>query len=230
MSLAGKTLFISGASRGIGLAIAKRAAADGANVAMLAKTVEPHPKLPGTIYTAAAEIEAAGGKALAIACDIRDENAGLRGRAAGRRAFRRHRHPGEQRERDQPDRHRRDADEALRSDVRRERARHLRVLAGVPALSESRRRRPAATRTSSRLSPPLNMQPKWLASACRLHDGEVRHEHVHDRHGRGISRPRHRGEFAVAAHGDRHRRAADDSRRPGQAWPHARRSWPMLRT
>ncbi len=73
MSLKGKTLFVSGASRGIGLAIALRAARDGANVAIIAKTTEPHPKLPGTIHTAAAEIEAAGGKALAIACDIRFE-------------------------------------------------------------------------------------------------------------------------------------------------------------
>jgi citronellol/citronellal dehydrogenase len=74
MSLRGKTLFITGASRGIGLAIALRAARDGANVAVVAKTTEPHPKLPGTIYTAAAEIEAAGGAALAIACDIRNED------------------------------------------------------------------------------------------------------------------------------------------------------------
>jgi citronellol/citronellal dehydrogenase len=71
--LAGRTLFITGASRGIGLAIALRAAADGANIAIVAKTTDPHPKLPGTIYTAAAEIEAAGGKALPLACDIRDE-------------------------------------------------------------------------------------------------------------------------------------------------------------
>ena len=74
MSLRGKTLFISGGSRGIGLAIALRAAQDGANVAIAAKTAEPHPKLPGTIYTAAAEIEAAGGKALPILCDIREES------------------------------------------------------------------------------------------------------------------------------------------------------------
>lgn len=74
MSLAGRTIFISGASRGIGLAIAKRAAADGANVAIAAKTTEPHPKLPGTIYTAAEEIEAAGGKALPLVCDIRFED------------------------------------------------------------------------------------------------------------------------------------------------------------
>lgn len=71
--LKGKTLLITGASRGIGLAIGLRAARDGANVAILAKTADPHPKLHGTIHTAAAEIEAAGGRALAIQCDIRDE-------------------------------------------------------------------------------------------------------------------------------------------------------------
>ena len=74
-SLRGKTLLISGASRGIGLAIAKRAARDGANIVLLAKTVEPNPKLPGTLGTAAAEIVAAGGQALPVATDIRDENA-----------------------------------------------------------------------------------------------------------------------------------------------------------
>jgi citronellol/citronellal dehydrogenase len=72
-TLADKTLFITGASRGIGLAIALRAARDGANIAIAAKTTEPHPKLPGTIHTAAQEIEAAGGKALPLAVDIRDE-------------------------------------------------------------------------------------------------------------------------------------------------------------
>src|SRR5271154_2645776 len=73
MSLAGKTLFITGASRGIGLAIALRAARDGANIAVAAKTAEPHPKLSGTIYTAAEEIEQAGGKALPLVVDVRDE-------------------------------------------------------------------------------------------------------------------------------------------------------------
>ncbi len=73
MSLKGKTIFITGGSRGIGLAIALKAAADGANVAIAAKTVEPHPKLEGTIHSAAAEIEKAGGKALPLACDIREE-------------------------------------------------------------------------------------------------------------------------------------------------------------
>jgi citronellol/citronellal dehydrogenase len=75
MSLQGKTLFVTGASRGIGLAIALRAARDGANVAVAAKTTEPHAKLPGTIHTAAQEIEAAGGKALPLAVDVRDETA-----------------------------------------------------------------------------------------------------------------------------------------------------------
>jgi citronellol/citronellal dehydrogenase len=73
MSLNGKTLLISGGSRGIGLAIALRAARDGANVTIAAKTAEPHPKLPGTIYSAAEEIEQAGGKALPVLCDIREE-------------------------------------------------------------------------------------------------------------------------------------------------------------
>jgi citronellol/citronellal dehydrogenase len=72
--LQGKTLFITGASRGIGKAIALRAAADGANVAIAAKTAEPHPKLPGTIYSAAEEIAAAGGRALPLQVDIRDED------------------------------------------------------------------------------------------------------------------------------------------------------------
>jgi citronellol/citronellal dehydrogenase len=74
MSLKGKTLFITGASRGIGLAIARRAARDGANVAVAAKTVEPHPKLEGTIHTAAAAIEAEGGSALPVVCDVRQED------------------------------------------------------------------------------------------------------------------------------------------------------------
>jgi len=72
-TLEGKTLFITGASRGIGLAIARRAAADGANIVVAAKTTEANPKLPGTIHSAAQEIEAAGGRALALQVDIRDE-------------------------------------------------------------------------------------------------------------------------------------------------------------
>ncbi len=74
-NLSGRTLFVTGASRGIGLAIARRAAADGANIVLVAKTTEPNPKLPGTLYSAASEIEAAGGQALAVPTDIRDESA-----------------------------------------------------------------------------------------------------------------------------------------------------------
>ena len=74
-ALENKTLFVTGGSRGIGLAIAKRAAVDGANIVIAAKTSEPHPKLPGTIYTAAKEIEEAGGQALPLVCDIRDDKA-----------------------------------------------------------------------------------------------------------------------------------------------------------
>ena len=73
MSLQGKRIFVTGGSRGIGLAIALRAARDGASIAIAAKTAEPNPKLPGTIYTAAEEIKAAGGTALPIQCDLRDE-------------------------------------------------------------------------------------------------------------------------------------------------------------
>lgn len=73
-SLKGKTILVTGGSRGIGLSIAKRAAQDGANIVIAAKTAEPHPKLPGTIYTAAEEIKAAGGQALPLVCDIRFED------------------------------------------------------------------------------------------------------------------------------------------------------------
>jgi citronellol/citronellal dehydrogenase len=86
-TLAGKTLFITGASRGIGLAVATRAARDGANVVIVAKTTETHPRLPGTIYSAATEIEAAGGRALPLAVDIRDEAAVLAAVAEAEKAF-----------------------------------------------------------------------------------------------------------------------------------------------
>jgi citronellol/citronellal dehydrogenase len=87
MSLAGKTLFITGASRGIGLAIALRAARDGANIAIAAKTTRPNPKLAGTIYTAADDVARAGGKALPLAVDVRDEAAVKDGLARTAEAF-----------------------------------------------------------------------------------------------------------------------------------------------
>jgi citronellol/citronellal dehydrogenase len=86
-SLKGKTLFITGASRGIGLAIATRAARDGANIILVAKTTEPNPKLPGTLGSAAAAVEAAGGQALQVQTDIRDEDAVARAVAAGIERF-----------------------------------------------------------------------------------------------------------------------------------------------
>jgi citronellol/citronellal dehydrogenase len=87
MSLKNKTLFITGASRGIGLAIALRAARDGASIAIAAKTDTPHPKLPGTIHTAAAEIEQAGGRALPLVVDVREEDDVRRAIAATAEAF-----------------------------------------------------------------------------------------------------------------------------------------------
>lgn len=86
-TLKGKTLFITGASRGIGLAIALRAARDGANIVLVAKTTVPNPKLPGTLYSAAGEIKAAGGQALAVPCDIRDDSAVAAAIEAARRRF-----------------------------------------------------------------------------------------------------------------------------------------------
>ena len=138
---AGKTMFISGASRGIGLAIAKRAAADGANIALIAKTAEPHPKLDGTVYTAAKEIEEAGGQALPIVGDIRDgDSVAVRG-GQGRRAVRRHRHLRQQRLGDQPRVDHRGAAEAVRPDERHPGARHLRGVAGLhPAHGAGRTR------------------------------------------------------------------------------------------
>jgi citronellol/citronellal dehydrogenase len=159
MSLAGKTIFITGASRGIGLAIAKRAAADGANVAIAAKTTEPHPKLPGTIYTAAEEIEAAGGKALALVCDIRFEDqvqaavdktvetfGGLDICINNASAISPTPTVGY-------------GDEALRPDERHQHPRHLSYLQGV---------HPAPARTAAmphilNLAPPLDMDAKWFA-------------------------------------------------------------------
>jgi hypothetical protein len=148
-TLKNRTLFISGGSRGIGLAIAIRAAQDGANVVIAAKTTEPHPKLPGTIYSAAEDIERAGGQALPLVVDIRDEGAGAVGGCAERcRKFGRIDILGQQRERDQPDRHAADADEALRPDVRRRRARHVRCARRRACRSSSSRPRPAAVRIS----------------------------------------------------------------------------------
>ena len=117
MTLQGKTLFITGASRGIGLAIGLRAARDGANVVIAAKSDAPHPKLPGTIHTAAKEIEAAGGRALPLVVDVRDEEAVKGALARAAETFGGHRHRGQQRQRHQPDADPPDGNEALRPDA-----------------------------------------------------------------------------------------------------------------
>ena len=143
--LAGRTMFISGGSRGIGLAIAMRAARDGANIALIAKTAEPHPKLPGTIHTAAAEIEEAGGTALTIVGDVRDDEPVADGGRADGRAVRRHRPRREQRERDRPLPDRPDSNEALRPDAGHQRARHF---PAHPSCASRTCKRGRATRTS----------------------------------------------------------------------------------
>ena len=137
-SLKGKTLFISGASRGIGLAIALRAARDGANVAIAAKTAEPHPKLPGTIYTAAEEIEAPAARRCRC---LRHPRRGqvIDGGRQDRGEVRRHRHLRQQRQRHQPDRHAGDRHEALRPDAPDQHARHLH---GVEKVHPASARRP----------------------------------------------------------------------------------------
>ena len=142
MSLKGKTLFITGASRGIGLAIALRAARDGANIAIAAKTETPHPKLEGTIYTAADEIEKAGGRALPLVVDVRDEDAVKNAHRQDRGKIRRHRHRRQQCQRRLAHAGRRDRHEALRPDAGDQHARHLHgVEIRHPASGEGRRTR-----------------------------------------------------------------------------------------
>ncbi len=183
MSLKGKTLFMSGGSRGIGLAIALKAARDGANVTIAAKTAEPHPKLPGTIYTAAEEIEAAGGKALPVLCDIREEAQVADAVAENCRAFRRHRHLRQQRQRHQPDRHAADRHEALRSDEPDQCARHLSGLQNVHSASEV-----GAKSSYSESGAAAGHEGEMVQGPRRLHDGEIRHVDVHARHERRVRR------------------------------------------
>ena len=135
MSLKGKTLFITGGSRGIGLAIALKAAADGANVAIAAKTVEPHPKLEGTIHTAAAAIEKAGGQALPLAGRRPRGSRGEGGNRRDRGEIRRHRHRGQQCQRHPAHTGRANRHAPLRPDARDQCARHLHGVEICPALS-----------------------------------------------------------------------------------------------
>ena len=208
LNLKGKTLFITGASRGIGKAIGLRAARDGANVVIAAKTAEPHPKLPGTIYTAKEEIEAAGGKALACIVDVRFEEqiheavkqavatfGGIDILVNNASAI--------------------SLTGTVDTPMKRYDLMHgvntrgtFVVLAGLhPAPREGRE--PA--------------HPQHLAAAQhggavvraarRLHDGEVRDEHVRARHGRGAQGPEDRGERALAADRHRDRGRAEPARR-----------------
>ena len=159
MSLKGKTLFITGASRGIGLAIALRAARDGANIAIAAKTETPHPKLEGTIYTAAEEIEKAGGQALPLVVDVRDEDAVKAGIDQTAADIRRHRHRGQQRQRHLAHAGRRDRHEALRPDA----GRSTRAAPSWCRNTPSRIWRRPPNPHILMHSPPLDMKEKWFA-------------------------------------------------------------------
>ena len=227
-SLAGRTLFITGGSRGIGLAIALRAARDGANVALFAKTAEPHPKLPGTIYTAAEEIEAAGGSALPIVGDVRDDDsvAAAVEQAAERfggidilvnNASAISLTPIEQTE---PKRY--DLMQSINV------ARHVPGHAGLhpapqalgqPATSSRSRRRSTSTRAGSARTPPTRSSKygmTLLTLGCR----------------RGAARGRRGRQHAVAAHDHRHRRGPEPARRRRGDEPraHAARSTPTRPT
>ena len=170
---------------GIGHAIAMRAAADGANVVIAAKTTEPHPKLPGTIHTAAADVEAAGGTGARGRHRHPRRGAGRGGDRRRRRALRRHRHPRQQRLGDQPHRHARHADEALRPDASDQHARHVPLHAeGGAAPREIRE----SARPQHLAAAAFDAEPALVRPARRLHDGEVRHVALRARHGGGVSR------------------------------------------
>ena len=224
MSLAGKTLFITGASRGIGLAIGLRAARDGANVAIAAKTAEPHPKLPGTIYTAAEEIERAGGKALPLVVDVRDEATVKE--AIDKTAA----HFGgidivvNNASAISADADGRDRHEALRPHAADQHARHVRRLEmGNPASAKGGQSAHPHDLAAAR------HEGEMVRAAHRLHDGQVRHEPGRARACRRAARQGHRRQRAVAAHRDRHRRGAEPARRRrldapiAQAGDHGRR-------
>ncbi len=216
-SLAGKTLFITGASRGIGLAIGLRAAHDGANVVVTGKTVEPHPKLPGTIYTAAEEIERAGGKALPIGMDVRFED---QVHSAVEQTVRRFggidilvNNASAISLTGTLDTPMKRFDLMMTVNVR---GTFLCSQACLPHLKR------AANPHILTLSPPLDMRAKWFAPHRRLYDVKIWDEHVRAGDGGGIPRGRHRGQRALAAHDYRDGGVADHSR-PRHAERAARR-------
>ena len=227
MSLSGKTLFITGASRGIGLAIGLRAARDGANIVIAAKTAEPHKKLPGTIYSAAEAVEKAGGQALPLVVDVREEGSVQAAVDAAVARF------------GGIDICVNNASAiqltgTLATDMRRydlmnqvnARGTFIVVARLHSASEESRQPARADAVAAAGYEPALVRRPR------RLHDGEIRHEHVRARHGRRVSRRRHRLQRALAAHRHRHRRHRVRAHGRGghEALPHAPTSSPMRPT
>ena len=209
-TLSGKTLFITGASRGIGLAIGLKAARDGANVAIAAKTVEPHPKLPGTIFSAAAEIEKAGGKALPLTVDVRDE---AQVRAALDKTFATfggvdivvNNASAISLTNSQ-------ATDMKRFDLMHQinaRGTFMVSKFAVPFLEKS------DNPHILMLSPPLDLKEKWFSRQHRLHDGEIRHEPRRARACGRIAPQGHRRQRIVAAHHDRN--CGDQERARGEA-------------
>ena len=199
MTLAGKTMFISGASRGIGLAIAKKAAADGANIALIAKTAEPHPKLEGTVYTAAKEIEEAGGQALPIVGDIRDGES-----VAGAVAKTVEQFGG-------IDICVNNASAINLGSITEVPLKRFDLMNGIQVRGTYAVCQACVPHMVGRdnphiltLSPPIRLEPEWL-EAHRIHDGQVRNVVVRLGVGRGAPQRRHRVQHAVAAHvgGDR---------------------------
>ena len=223
-TLSGKTLFITGASRGIGRAIALRAARDGANIAIAAKSAVANPKLPGTIHSVAAEVEAAGGGALALQCDIRDEDAVRAAVAATVDTF------GGidilvnnasaiwlRGTLDTP---------MKRFDLMQQvnsRGSFLCAQACLPWLLQ------APNPHILTLAPPPSLDPKWWAPHTGYTLAKMGMSFVTAGPCRRVRAAGRRGQCAVATHGDRHRCHQHDSRRripPGAASP---RSWPTRR-
>ena len=180
-------MFMSGGSRGIGLAIATRVAREGANVALIAKTAEPHPRLPGTIHTAAEEIEAAGGEALPIVGDIRDEDAVDAAVAQTVESFGGIDLVVNNASAINLAPMRRPRGQALRPDAADQRARHVRGHAGVPAAPARVRPRARAHALAAAVG-----RPALAARPQRLHALEDGHDDAHARRGRRRGRGRRR--------------------------------------
>ena len=209
MSLKDRTLFMTGGSRGIGLAIALRAARDGANVALLAKTAEPNPKLPGTIYTAAEEIEAAGGKALPIVGDVRDADSVADAVAQAAERFGGIDVCVNNASAINLNVDRGDRGQALRPDAVDQLARHVpRDPRLHPPPQAGHQPAHPHAEPADRARPALDGR-----AALALHALQVRHEPAHARRRRRAARGRRGRQRPVAAQRDRHRRGAEPARR-----------------